>query len=263
MHLYTTLIIAFLSALIATVIGTAGSHWHAGSMENVSKDLYDGRHQHSHAERRHRNRYLPDAVCLSPSGFPWDLPPILLAHITFNIPYVILSVMPKLKQTRQTHLRSSTWILALLRSMPFSRWSFRISCRVYFPDFLLAFTMSLDDFVITHFTKGAGSRHSYPPRSMEKSEKESSRKSTRLSTLLFLTVLLLLILLNTAPDKKDPKTSKAKPLSKGRKASNFVFRRVVPAMIALTVLFGGIYYGTKNGVAGDNQVIVYNFGRNI
>ncbi len=79
---------------------------------------------------------------------------VLISHITFNIPYVILSVMPKLKQTDR-----STYEAALdLGASP--AYAFFRS----FPDimpgvlsgFLLAFTMSLDDFIITHFTKGAG-----------------------------------------------------------------------------------------------------------
>ena len=80
---------------------------------------------------------------------------ILLSHITFNIPYVILSVMPRMKQ-----LNPSTYEAALdlgaSQTYAFSRWYFRISCRVSFPVSLMAFTMSLDDFIITHFTKGPG-----------------------------------------------------------------------------------------------------------
>ena len=80
---------------------------------------------------------------------------VLISHITFNIPYVILSVMPKLKQTDRTTYEG--------RHGP-GRHACPGFFRVVFPDimpgvlsgFLLAFTMSLDDFIITHFTKGAG-----------------------------------------------------------------------------------------------------------
>ena len=80
---------------------------------------------------------------------------ILLSHITFCIPYVILSVMPKLKQTDK-----STYEAAQdLGAGPIYAFF-----KVVFPDilpgvvsgFLMAFTMSLDDFIITHFTKGPG-----------------------------------------------------------------------------------------------------------
>lgn len=80
---------------------------------------------------------------------------ILMAHITFNVPYVILSVMPKLKQTNKSTYEAA---LDLGASPLYAFW------KVIFPDimpgvvsgFLLSFTMSLDDFVITYFTKGPG-----------------------------------------------------------------------------------------------------------
>ncbi len=79
----------------------------------------------------------------------------MLAHITFNIPYVILSVMPKLKQTNaSTYEAAWTWRISDLRL--FQGGISRISCPGVFSGFLLAFTMSLDDFIITHFTKGPG-----------------------------------------------------------------------------------------------------------
>ena len=80
---------------------------------------------------------------------------VLFAHITFCIPYVILSVMPKFRQ-----LENHTFEAALdLGASP--AYAF---FKVVLPDimpgiisgFLLSFTMSVDDFVITHFTRGAG-----------------------------------------------------------------------------------------------------------
>ncbi|WP_298979346.1 ABC transporter permease, partial [uncultured Campylobacter sp.] len=77
---------------------------------------------------------------------------ILISHITFNIPYVLLSVMPKLKQTERV-----TYEAALdLGATPLAAFF-----KVVFPDifpgiisgFLLAFTMSLDDFIITYFIR--------------------------------------------------------------------------------------------------------------
>lgn len=80
---------------------------------------------------------------------------VLLSHVTFCIPYVVLSVMPKFQQ-----LTPNAYEAALdLGATP--GYAFR---KVVLPDimpgvfsgFLLAFTMSVDDFVITHFTRGAG-----------------------------------------------------------------------------------------------------------
>ena len=128
---------------------------------------------------------------------------ILIAHITFNIPYVILSVMPKLKQTNR-----STYEAAMdLGAGPVFAFF-----KVVFPDilpgvlsgFLLAFTMSLDDFIITHFTKGAGIN------TLSTLIYSEVRRGIRpsmyaLSTVIFLTVLTLLIFTNFAPRKKAEK----------------------------------------------------------
>ena len=254
--LYTTLIIAFLSALIATVIGTAA----AIGMQALGKRFRTFMMGVTNIPMLNADIVTGISMMLLFIALRFSLgfTTILLAHISFNIPYVILSVLPKLKQTSK-HTYEAALDLGASPIYAFFKVVFPDILPGVFSGFLLAFTMSLDDFVITHFTKGPGV-DTLSTKIYGEVRKGIKPEIYALSTLLFLTVLLLLILLNTAPDKKDPKTSKAKPLSKGRKASNFVFRRVVPAMIALTVLFGGIYYGTKNGVAGDNQVIVYNFG---
>ena len=119
---------------------------------------------------------------------------VLISHITFNIPYVILSVMPKLKQTDR-----STYEAALdLGASP--AYAF---FEVVFPDimpgvlsgFLLAFTMSLDDFIITHFTKGAGIN------TLSTLIYSEVRRGIRpsmyaLSTVIFVVVLVVLLIAN-------------------------------------------------------------------
>ena len=125
---------------------------------------------------------------------------VLAAHITFNIPYVILSVMPKLKQTNK-----STYEAALdMGASPLYAFF-----KVVFPDilpgvlsgFLLAFTMSLDDFIITHFTKGAGIN---TLSTLIYSEVRRGIKPSMyaLSTIIFLAVLVLLLITNFAPGRK-------------------------------------------------------------
>ena len=128
---------------------------------------------------------------------------VLISHITFNIPYVILSVMPKLKQTDKY-----TYEAALdLGASPLYAFF-----KVGFPDimpgvlsgFLLAFTMSLDDFIITHFTKGAGIN------TLSTLIYSEVRRGIRpsmyaLSSIIFLTVLILLIFVNFRSIKKPEK----------------------------------------------------------
>lgn len=124
---------------------------------------------------------------------------VLLAHITFNIPYVILNVMPKLKQ-----VNSNTFEAAMdLGASPVYAFF-----KVIFPDilpgvlsgFLMAFTMSLDDFIITHFTKGAGF-DTLSTKIYTQVKKGIKPEMYALSTLIFITVLVLLILVNRMPSE--------------------------------------------------------------
>ena len=125
---------------------------------------------------------------------------VLIGHITFNIPYVIMSVMPKLKQTN-----ISTYEAALdLGASPVTAFF-----KTVFPDILpgvlsgalMAFTMSLDDFVITHFVKGPGF-DTLSTKIYTEVKKGIKPEMYALSTLLFVTVLLLLVLSNRRPGTK-------------------------------------------------------------
>lgn len=126
---------------------------------------------------------------------------VLLSHITFNIPYVILSVMPRLKQ-----LNPYTYEAALDLGASQSYAFFK----VVFPDilpgvlsgFLMAFTMSLDDFIITHFTKGPG-LDTLSTKIYTEVRKGIKPEMYALSTLIFVTVLILLFLVNRTPKKKE------------------------------------------------------------
>ena len=139
-------------------------------------------------------------LCFLAFGVTLSMKTVILAHITFNIPYVILSVMPRIKQ-----LEPSTYEAALdLGASP--AYAF---VKVVLPDimpgilsgFLLAFTMSLDDFIITHFTKGAGIN---TISTLVYSELRKGIKPTlyALSALVFTAVLILLIIMNL-PKRKE------------------------------------------------------------
>jgi len=126
---------------------------------------------------------------------------VLIAHITFNIPYVILSVMPKLKQTNKSVYEAA---MDLGASPVYAFF------KVVFPDilpgvlsgFLMAFTMSLDDFIITYFTKGRGV-NTLSTKIYSEVKKGIKHEMYALSTLLFLSVLILLILVNRLPKAKE------------------------------------------------------------
>ena len=262
--LYTTLVIALLSALIATLIGTAAAIGIQG-MKRKSRTIAMGI-----TNIPMLNTDIVTGISLMllfiavGSGlkylginFSLGFATVLIAHITFNIPYVILSVMPKLKQTKR-----STYEAALdLGASPIYAFF-----KVVFPDilpgvfsgFLLAFTMSLDDFVITHFTKGPGV-DTLSTKIYSEVRKGIKPEMYALSTLLFVSVLILLILINVSPNKKGS-TDKTLNVKKSQKAVHFVLRKVVPAIMAVVVIAGGIFYNSKEDLSGTNQVIVYNWG---
>lgn len=195
--LYYTIAVAVLSSAIATIIGTAaaiGIHNLHGFKKNLIMNV----------------TYIP---VLNPDivtgvalmilfiflrlrlGFLT----MLLAHITFNIPYVILSVLPKLKQ-----LNNNLYEAALdLGATPWYALQKVIIPQIMpgiLTGFLFAFTLSIDDFVISFFTTGSGvSNLSITVFSMAR--RGVNPKINALSTLMFLTVLILLIIVNLRMSK--------------------------------------------------------------
>ena len=196
--LWTTLTIALLSALFATVIGT------------ISCIAIQG--------MKRRNRAIIMGITNIPmlnaeivTGISLMLLfivikmnlgffTILLAHITFNIPYVILSIMPRMKQ-----LNPNTYEAALDLGATHLYAFFKVT----FPDllpgilsgFLMAFTMSLDDFIITYFTKGPGI-DTLSTKIYTEVKKGIKPEMYALSSIIFTAVLILLLLVNRTPKEK-------------------------------------------------------------
>jgi len=212
--LQTTLFVALVSAVIATVIGTLaaiGIHNMRKTPKNAVMNV----------------TYMP---VLSPDivtgislmilfvflRIPLGQYSLILAHITFNIPYVIISVLPKLNQ-----LNRNMYEAALdLGAKP--AYAYR---KIVLPEimpgiitgFLFAITLSIDDFVVSFFTSGAGatnlSIYIYSAVS-----KKYNPSINALSTLMFVVIFLLLVIVNSRAGKKDKKKlkrTKRKPLSLG------------------------------------------------
>lgn len=197
--LWNTLAIALLSSIFATIIGTIACI----AMQGMKK----------------RNRAIIMGITNIPMlnaeivtgislmllfiviGIRFGFLTILLAHITFNIPYVILSVMPRMKQ-----LNPNTYEAALDLGASHLQAFFKVT----FPDilpgilsgFLMAFTMSLDDFIITHFTKGPGI-DTLSTKIYTEVKKGIKPEMYALSTIIFTTVLVLLLLVNRTPKEKS------------------------------------------------------------
>lgn len=255
---YTTLIIALVSALIASIIGTAA----ALGIRAMSRRFQTVMMGVTNIPMLNADIVTGISLMLLfiACRFNLSFSTVLMAHITFNIPYVILSVMPRLKQTSRSAYEAA---LDLGASPIYAFY------KVIFPDiipgitsgFLLAFTMSLDDFIITHFTKGPGVE-TLSTKIYSEVRKGIKPEMYALSTILFVSVLLLLVLINTAPQNNDEKKRIA-AISPVRKAGRFAFRRVLPAVAALLLIVGGVFYRSETAISGQEQVIIYNWGEYI
>ncbi len=196
--LSNTLLIALIASIVATIIGTAACIAIMG-LKKRGRTIIIGI-----TNIPMLNAEIVTGISLMllflSMGLKFGFGTILLAHITFCIPYVILSVMPRMQQ-----LNPSTYEAALdLGAGPVYGFF-----KVVFPDilpgvlsgFLMSFTMSLDDFIITHFTKGAGV-DTLSTKIYTEVKKGIKPEMYALSTLIFATVLVLLILVNKPPVKK-------------------------------------------------------------
>lgn len=204
--LYYTVLIALIAAVVSTIIGTAAA---------IGINSF-------------KNRYLRKIV-LGISYIPVLNPDIvtgislmllfllfniklgfttmLLAHIGFGIPYVILSVLPKLKQSSSTLYEAALDLGAS---------PMQALTKVILPEikpgivtgFLLSFTMSIDDFVISFFTTGSGvSNLSIEIYSMARMR--ISPKINALSTIMFAIVMILLLAIEYRRNKMDKKEGKS------------------------------------------------------
>ena len=256
---YTTLIIAFVSAAIATVIGTAAAIAIQG-MKQRWKTMYMGL---TNIPMMNAEIVMGVSLMLLFIAFHMTLGfgTILIAHITFNIPYVILSVLPKLKQTNRY-----TYEAALdLGASPVKAFF-----KVVFPDivpgvlsgFMLAFTMSLDDFVITHFTKGPGI-DTLSTKIYTEVRKGIKPEIYALSTIMFVTVLVLLLLINYSPKEEEETVVRKKKVRKPSRVKKILIQRVVPVAICIVFIGGGFYYAKENDVMNGEKLVVYNWGEYI
>lgn len=124
---------------------------------------------------------------------------VLIAHITFDVPYVILNVLPKLNQTNR-YTYEAALDLGATPMYAFYKVTWPEIKSGVFSGFLMAVTMSLDDFSITFFTKGAG------VNTLSTMLYTELRKGVRpelyaLSTILFLFAFLLLLVMNRRSDR--------------------------------------------------------------
>lgn len=202
--LYYTILIALLAAAISTIVGTITAI---------------GIHKMRHGKVRGlllNINYLPvlnpdivtGVALMSLYVFiklEFGFTTMLLSHIVFDIPYVILSVLPKLKQLPANiedaamDLGATPWYALRKVVLP------QIKPGII-SGMLIAFTMSIDDFVISFFTTGNGVTNlAIEVYSMTR--RGLTPEINALSTLMFVAVLILLLLSNLAANKKEAQRS--------------------------------------------------------
>ena len=194
--------------------------------------------------------YLPERLTL---GFGT----LLLAHVTFDIPYVILSVGPKLRQIDRNLIDAAqdlgcTWMQAF--------W------KVILPEIkpgivsgaLTAFTMSVDDFVISYFTAGSSSS-TLAMTIYGMTKKRITPEINAVSTLLFMTVLLLLVITNLREARMEqqeyrrrhlPTTAEAVSTARKRRSSGLGrhLPKLAGAAAVIVVIVGaGIAFASNVG----------------
>ena len=247
--LFTTLLIALISALAATVFGTivafAMNHmkkWKKTTLMSLTNipmlnaDIVTG---------------ISLMLLFIAVNYTMGFSSVLIAHITFNLPFVILSVAPRLGSMNTSAFEAAQDLGA---SKAYAFW------KVIFPDimpniltgFLLSFTMSVDDFVITHFTKGVGI-DTLSTMIYTEQKKGIRPEIYSLSTLMFVTIFVLLILYTV--HKSQAEKIKSRASSRMEAASRWISLSLVP-VVFLVVLFG--YYSTKTTSTGSLKV--YNWG---
>ena len=190
--LWTTLWLALLASVVATVLGTLAAIgiYNAGKvtkklsmgimyMPMLNSDIVTG-----------ISMMLLFSILRVQLGFST----LLLAHITFCIPYVALSILPKLHQVNRSVYEAA---LDLGCSVPGAYW------KIIIPDimpgiitgFLLAVTLSIDDFMISFFTTGQGVQNIsiYVYTAAKRGIKP---EINALSTILLVSVTLMLLIIN-------------------------------------------------------------------
>ena len=136
--------------------------------------------------------------------FEFGFMTLLIAHITFDVPYVILNIMPKFRQM-DPHLYEAAVDLGCSPMSAFRKVVLPEIMPGVVSGFLMAFTYSLDDFVVSYFTSGSTSQ-TLPITIYSMTRRKVSPEINALSALIFVVVLVMLMIKNTV----DKRSAKAK-----------------------------------------------------
>ena len=252
--LRTTIVIALLSAIIATVLGTLACMTMV-KMKKSTRNIIVGI-----TNIPMLNAEIVTALAFMllfiGMGVSLSFSTVLIAHVTFCIPYVVLNVLPKVQQ-----MDSNMYEAALdLGATPIQAF-FKVTLPEIMPGilsgFLMSFTMSIDDFIITHFTRGSGI-NTLSTMIYTEVRKGIKPEMYALSTLLFVTVFVLLFLVNYGPKTKKTKTR--------RSLTSLMFKNKFTISVSMAVvIFVSVlgYFVLRDDKHYIGDVYVYNWGEYI
>ena len=183
---------------------------------------------------------------------------LLIAHITFSLPYVILNVMPKLKQMD----RSLTDAAMDLGCTPWQAF-YKVTLPEIMPGIIsggiMAFTMSLDDFVISYFVSGLDFV-TLPVEIYSYTKKPIQPKIYAMFTLLFGLIFVLMVVMNIMQVQGDRKKKEKRAVSDSRGMK--IFKRVCAGFAAVAILVG-LGFGIMGARQEQITLNVFNWGQYI
>lgn len=140
---------------------------------------------------------------------------LILAHITFCVPYVILNVLPKLRQMDNS-LYEAALDLGCTPTLAFRKVVIPEIMPGIMTGFLMSITYSIDDFVISYFTHGATSQ-TLPITIFSMTRRKVSPEVNALSALLFVAILVVMIIMNVSEMRKLPEDQRRRAAKKAAK----------------------------------------------
>ena len=183
---------------------------------------------------------------------------LLIAHVTFSLPYVILNVMPKLRQM-DSSLTDAAMDLGCTPAQAF----FKVTLPEIMPGILaggiMAFTMSLDDFVISYFVTGTGFI-TLPVEIYSYTRKPIQPKVYAMFTLLFGLIFILMLTMNLLQIRADKRRTESRAQVESKQTK--LVKRLVAAVCILALIIGGcsLVFSARQETITLN---VYNWGMNI
>lgn len=241
--LLNTLLIAVLSAVIATVLGTMAAYGIFKLRSKIAKSAI--------MTVTNIPMMNPDIVTgislmllfvfigrLLASSNQLGFVTILIAHITFNLPYVILSVLPKFNQMNK-HLPEAALDLGCTPTQTFMKVILPNVSSGIITGFIMAFTLSLDDFVISYFT--SGHFQTLPVLIYTMVKKPLRPNVYALYTIILLVIFVMLVFYNISQSRE------VKAEKKGTKVL-----KTVAVILVFVLIFAGIF--TLKSCSGKSKI---------